>query len=169
MKEEPLPEFLARHDIVLRKLRDSDEGITSGMAFDRLLQLMPWELRHVTHQVMSLPASRTTVAHVRTMLEREYKAALATGAIAPARRDGNDDQPYTRDKDSRTPRRDGACNFCGNEGHWAEECSTKAREERNTKQKGRRKQPSRPRKDHGHHASYAREEYLFTANDTTDS
>ncbi|RHY91905.1 hypothetical protein DYB31_007749 [Aphanomyces astaci] len=41
MKQEPLPEFLARYDIVMRKLRDSDEGITSGMAVDRLLQLMP--------------------------------------------------------------------------------------------------------------------------------
>ncbi|RLO00512.1 hypothetical protein DYB28_011418, partial [Aphanomyces astaci] len=46
MKQEPLPEFLARYDVVLRKLRDSDQSITSGMAVDRLLQLMPWELRH---------------------------------------------------------------------------------------------------------------------------
>ncbi|RHX97163.1 hypothetical protein DYB25_012350 [Aphanomyces astaci] len=46
MKQEPLPEFLARCDVVLRKLRDSDQSITSGMAVDRHLQLMPWELRH---------------------------------------------------------------------------------------------------------------------------
>ncbi|RHY01633.1 hypothetical protein DYB36_010687 [Aphanomyces astaci] len=167
MKQEPLPEFLARYDVVLRKLRDSDQSITSGMAVDRLLQLMPWELRHVTHQVMALPTLRTTVAHVRTMLETEYKAALAIGAMTPARRGGNDDRALNaRDKDTRTPRREGNCNHCGKEGHWAEECRSKAREERAAKPKGRRKQPFRPKKDNGHQASYAREEYLFTANDT---
>ncbi|RHY45949.1 hypothetical protein DYB30_012241 [Aphanomyces astaci] len=132
MKQEPLPEFLARCDVVLRKLRDSDQ-----------------------------------IAHVRTMLETEYEAALAIGAMTPARRGGNVDQALNaRDKDTRTPRREGNCNHCGKEGHWAEECRSKAREERAAKPKGRRKQPFRPKKDNGHQASYAREEYLFTANDT---
>ncbi|RHY00541.1 hypothetical protein DYB36_011595 [Aphanomyces astaci] len=58
IKEETLPEFLERYEVVLRKLRECSTGIDTASAIDRLLFLMPWQLRHIAHQVVALPADQ---------------------------------------------------------------------------------------------------------------
>ena len=91
-KQETLPQFLERYEIVLRRLRESRDDISSTTTVDRLLQLMPWELRHVTHQVTSSKSLNADFARVRALLESEYKAAIKNGAIIPPRGASNDDR-----------------------------------------------------------------------------
>ncbi|CAK4128965.1 unnamed protein product [Aphanomyces euteiches] len=43
-KQETLPQFLERYEIVLRRLREANSDITSTTSIERLLQMMPWDL-----------------------------------------------------------------------------------------------------------------------------
>ncbi|KAH9079888.1 hypothetical protein Ae201684P_007597 [Aphanomyces euteiches] len=113
-KQETLPEFMERYEIVLRRLRDADSEMTSSTSIDRLLQIMPWELRHVTEQVASSITLSGDFARVRSLLETEYKAAIKTGALRPPRGSNNDEralsakQGHSRDKRSKK----GVCHWC---------------------------------------------------------
>ncbi|KAH9101986.1 hypothetical protein AeMF1_021351 [Aphanomyces euteiches] len=127
-KQETLPKFMERYEIVLRRLREADSEMTSSTSIDRLLQIMPWELRHVTHQVASSITLSGDFARVRSLLETEYKAAIKTGALRPPRSSNNDKralsakQGHSRDKRSKK----GECHRCGKNGHWQSECHQKA-------------------------------------------
>ncbi|CAK4673426.1 unnamed protein product [Aphanomyces euteiches] len=118
--QETLPKFMERYEIVLRRLREADSEMTSVTSIDRLLQMMPWELRHVTHQVASSITLSGDFARVRSLLETEYKAAIKTGTLRPPRSSNNDErvlsakQGYNRDKRSKK----GECHWCGKNGHW---------------------------------------------------
>ncbi|KAH9071817.1 hypothetical protein Ae201684P_020076 [Aphanomyces euteiches] len=119
-KQETLPKFIERYEIVLRRLREADSEMTSVTSIDRLLQMMPWELRHVTHQVASSITLSGDFARVRSLLETEYKAAIKTGTLRPPRSSNNDErvlsakQGHNRDKRSKK----GECHWCGKNGHW---------------------------------------------------
>ncbi|RHY19240.1 hypothetical protein DYB32_010262 [Aphanomyces invadans] len=72
-KQESLP-FLERYEIVLRKLRASGDAVHYSMVVDRLLDMMPWQMRAETHQVHSMPRTqRNNLTTVRIVLEAEYK------------------------------------------------------------------------------------------------
>ncbi|KAF0745323.1 hypothetical protein Ae201684P_011047 [Aphanomyces euteiches] len=127
-KQETLPEFMERYEIVQRRLREADSEMTSSTSIDRLLQMMPWELRHVTHQVASSITLSGDLARVRSLMETEYKADIKTGALRPPRDSNNDEralcakQGHSRDKRSKK----GECHWCGKSGPWQSECHQKA-------------------------------------------
>ncbi|ETV93525.1 hypothetical protein H310_12561 [Aphanomyces invadans] len=92
-KQETLPQFLERYEIVLRKLRASGDAIHDSMVVDRLLDMMPWQMRAVTHQVHSMPRTQSNnLATVRVVLEAEYKAALRSGALTNPKGANNDER-----------------------------------------------------------------------------
>ncbi len=107
--------------------------MSNESAVDRLLFLMPWQLRHISHQVMSLTESQKSISTVRSMLESEYKAAKVNGAILPPRRGGYDDRALNATANGKPLKRTGKCNHCGIEGHWERECHRKNREGGNKK------------------------------------
>ncbi|RHY95698.1 hypothetical protein DYB31_016530, partial [Aphanomyces astaci] len=76
-KQESLPQFLERYEIVLRKLKASGDAVHDSMVVDRLLDMLPWQMRAVTHQVHAMPMAQSqNLATVRVLLEAEYKAAI---------------------------------------------------------------------------------------------
>ncbi|RHY14495.1 hypothetical protein DYB32_010845, partial [Aphanomyces invadans] len=120
-KQENLPQFLERYEIVLRKLRASGDAIHDSMVVDRLLDMMPWQMRSVTHQVQALPRTQgNNLATVRVLLEAEYKAALRLGALTNPTNGSNDERALKAET------KPGKCNWCKRKGHWEDECRTKA-------------------------------------------
>ncbi|KAH9109520.1 hypothetical protein AeMF1_015437 [Aphanomyces euteiches] len=123
LKQETLPQFLERHDVILRRLRACGSEVTITMQIDHILQLMPWELRHVMHQVSSDSKLQRNFLAVRALLETEYKAALKCGAINHPRGSSNDDRALNAQDNSR--KRTGKCHWCQKEGHWADKCKAR--------------------------------------------
>ncbi|KAF0739234.1 hypothetical protein Ae201684P_012854 [Aphanomyces euteiches] len=128
-KQESLPQFLERYEIVLRRLRESGDAITNSTTVNRLLQLMPWELRHVTHQVTASKSFNADFSRVRALLETEYKAAVTSGALIAPRGASNDDRAlnalHGNGRRDKQPKK-GECHWCGKKGHWQPDCPAKA-------------------------------------------
>ena len=91
-KQETLPQFLERYEIVLHRLREANSEITSTTSIERLLHMMPWELKYVAHQVTGSLTLNNDFACVRALLETEYKAAITTCASNHPRGASNDDR-----------------------------------------------------------------------------
>ncbi|CAK4999224.1 unnamed protein product, partial [Aphanomyces euteiches] len=127
-KQESLPQFLERYEIVLRRLRESGDDITNSTTVNRLLQLMPWELRHVTHQVTASKSFNADFSRVRALLETEYKAAVTSGALIAPRGASNDDRAlnalHGNGRRDKQPKK-GEYHWCGKKGHWQPDCPAK--------------------------------------------
>ncbi|KAG9406913.1 hypothetical protein AC1031_003239 [Aphanomyces cochlioides] len=100
-KQETLPQLLERYEIVLRRLREANSDITSTTSIERLLQMMPWELRHVAHQVTGSLTLMNDFAHVRALLETEHKAAVRNGVLSHPRGASNDDRALSAQNNGR--------------------------------------------------------------------
>ncbi|CAK4904763.1 unnamed protein product, partial [Aphanomyces euteiches] len=128
-KQESLPQFLERYEIVLLRLRESGDDITKSTTVNRLLQLMPWELRHVTHQVTASKSFNADFSRVRALLETEYKAAVTSGALIAPRGASNDDRAlnalHGNGRRDKQPKK-GEYHWCGKKGHWQPDCPAKA-------------------------------------------
>ncbi|RHZ11561.1 hypothetical protein DYB37_005089 [Aphanomyces astaci] len=95
-KQESLPQFLELYEIVLQKLRASGYAAHDSMVVDQLLDMLPWQIRPVTHQVDSLPRGQgNNLATVRIILECEYKAPVRFGALTNTRSGNNDERALT--------------------------------------------------------------------------
>ncbi|KAH9178492.1 hypothetical protein AeNC1_017414, partial [Aphanomyces euteiches] len=127
-KQETLPQFLERYEIVLRRLREANSDITSTTSIERLLQMMPRELRHVAHQVTGSLTLTNDFARVRALLETEYKAAIRNGVLSHPRGANNDDRALSAQNNGRREKqpKKGECHWCGKKGHWQTECRAKA-------------------------------------------
>ncbi|RHY63521.1 hypothetical protein DYB30_011848, partial [Aphanomyces astaci] len=119
-KQESLPQFLERYEIVLRKLKASGDAVHDSMVVDRLLDMLPWQMRAVTHQVHAMPMAQSqNLATVRVLLEAEYKAAIRSGALTNPKSGNNDDHALLATV------KPGKCNWCQHKGHWEAECRSK--------------------------------------------
>ncbi|RHY44695.1 hypothetical protein DYB30_004655 [Aphanomyces astaci] len=93
-KQESLPQFLELYEIVLQKLRVSGYAVHDAMVV--VLDMLLWQIRHVTHQVDSLPRGQgNNLATVRVILECEYKAPVRSGALTNPRSGNNDERALT--------------------------------------------------------------------------
>ncbi|RLO09582.1 hypothetical protein DYB28_004181 [Aphanomyces astaci] len=105
-KQESLPQFLELYEIVLQKLRVSGYAVHDAMVV--VLDMLLWQIRHVTHQVDSLPRGQgNNLATVRVILECEYKAPVRSGALTNPRSGNNDERALTAREQ---PSKMGGCN-----------------------------------------------------------
>ncbi|RQM24081.1 hypothetical protein B5M09_013821 [Aphanomyces astaci] len=81
LKGETLSSFIERFQNLVRKLRDAGCAEDEYMTVAKLLALMPWCLRIVLHQINLMHENLQTVTVARTLLEAEYKAVVANGAL----------------------------------------------------------------------------------------
>ncbi|RHY14451.1 hypothetical protein DYB32_010850, partial [Aphanomyces invadans] len=99
----------------------------------------------VTHQINAKPRSQHSMHVLKTLLEAEYRAALASKEIlAPNEVSG---------------KKPGNCIFCGKPGHWERECRSKQRGE--TAKRGSR--PQRRSNGDEQASSVVDQVYMFSA------
>ncbi|RHY90224.1 hypothetical protein DYB26_014637, partial [Aphanomyces astaci] len=146
-KRETLPVFIDRFYNLVRKLRDAGCAEDEYMTVAKLLAIMPWCLRIVLHQINLMDERLQTLTVARSLLEAEYKAAVANGALqAPGNEadvtralgalDSGRDRggrgrgrgpPKAGRGASRSQKREGTCHHCGKVGHWKAECHARQR------------------------------------------
>ncbi|RQM19167.1 hypothetical protein B5M09_012727 [Aphanomyces astaci] len=128
-KQETLRSFLERFEVLLRKLQGADCVEPEHLSVVKLLALMPWCLRSVTHQINAKPEGHQTIHAVKVLLEAEYRAALASKEIqAPSQVNADERALATQARrDNNKGKKTGACHHCGKKGHWAKECREKLR------------------------------------------
>ncbi|RHZ01905.1 hypothetical protein DYB35_012500, partial [Aphanomyces astaci] len=128
-KQETLLVFLERFEVLIRKLQSADCMEPEHMTVVKLLALMPWCLRSVTHQVNAMSESHQTIHAVKTLLEAEYRAALASKEIQSPSQASSDERALGAQTNRNNPKgkKTGACHHCGKKGHWQRDCRSKHR------------------------------------------
>ncbi|ETV75933.1 hypothetical protein H257_09893 [Aphanomyces astaci] len=138
-KRETLSSFIERFQNLVRKLRDAGCAQDEYMTVAKLLALMPWCLLIVLHQINLMHENLQTVTVARTLLEAEYKAAVANRALqAPGNAAGETraldsmDSGRSRGKGGgrgagRGQMREGNWHHCGKAGHWKSEYHSRLR------------------------------------------
>ncbi|RHY44573.1 hypothetical protein DYB30_005064 [Aphanomyces astaci] len=128
-KQETLLVFLERFEVLIRKLQSADCMEPEHMTVVKLLALMPWCLRSVTHQVNAMSESHQTIHAVKTLLEAEYRAALASKEIQSPCQASSDERALGAQTNRNNPKgkKTGACHHCGKKGHWQRDCRSKHR------------------------------------------
>ncbi|RHY67002.1 hypothetical protein DYB30_010742, partial [Aphanomyces astaci] len=146
-KRETLPVFIDRFYNLLRKLRDAGCAEDEYMTVAKLVAIMPWCLRIVLHQINLMDERLQTLTVARSLLEAEYKAAVANGALqAPGNEAGvtralgameggrgrggrgrGRGPPKAGRGAGRSQKREGTCHHCGKVGHWKAECHARQR------------------------------------------
>ncbi|RHZ30900.1 hypothetical protein DYB37_012625 [Aphanomyces astaci] len=80
-------------------------------------------------EINAKPEGHQAIHAVKTLLEAEYRAALASKEIqAPSQISADERALATQARrDNNKGKKTGACHHCGKKGHWAKECRSKLR------------------------------------------
>ncbi|RHY17967.1 hypothetical protein DYB32_010452 [Aphanomyces invadans] len=164
------PDFIHRFDQLTTRLNE-----TNLNQVVKLLTLMPWEFRHLVDRLLN-GATEARMSTVKTELKAEWKAAVKGGALKAPNGYPNKDRALTADGGGRgnggrgrgrgrntesAPTKPGKYHYCGNEGHWQQDCRKKAHDESATTGNGHDRN-ARGNQDR-QHDSTSNAAYMFSA------